>query len=64
MTRLERWLLQAPGLRTALIFATEGTVPHQTTVRLVNDEKVVAECTAILGATALGRALDKAEGQS
>jgi hypothetical protein len=61
ITRLERWLLQAPGLRTATIAASESTIPRQVIVRLNESGAVVAENMAILAETALARALDVVE---
>jgi hypothetical protein len=63
IARLERWLLKAPGLRTATIVAIEHTVPRQVVVRLV-ENGIVADVMAISAETALARALDIAEGVS
>jgi hypothetical protein len=63
IARLERWLLQAPGLRTATIVATEYTVPRQVVVRLM-ENGIVADVMAVSAETALARALDIAEGVS
>jgi len=63
IARLERWLLKAPGLRTATIVATEYTVPRQVVVRLVEDG-IVADVMAVSAETALARALDIADGAS
>jgi hypothetical protein len=64
IARLERWLLQAPGLRTATIVATEYTVPRQVIVRLRESGTVGAEVKAVSAETALARALDIADGLS
>jgi hypothetical protein len=65
IARLERWLLKAPGLRTATIVATEHTVPRQVVVRLEERGGTGgAEVKAVSAETALARALDIAEGVS
>jgi hypothetical protein len=65
IARLERWLLQAPGLRTATIVATEYTVTRKVLVRLKESGGTGgAEVKAVSAETALTRALDIAEGVS
>jgi hypothetical protein len=64
ITRLERWLLQAPGLRTATIVATEYTVTRKVIVRLRESGTVGAEAKAVSVETALARALDVVESMS
>jgi len=64
LLRLERWLLQSPGLRTATIVATDPSVrgaPVRILVRLSEDDHVGATDISVLAETALGRALDLVE---
>ncbi len=61
---LDRWLLGVPGPREARLFATSEGVPRRIIVSLFEADNMVAQHTAIIGETALTRALDIAEEQS
>ncbi len=64
LVRLDRWLLGAPDRRMAQLAVVDAGVPRRVLVTLFDGDSVAAQCTAVLGETALTRALDIAEEQS